>query len=98
MVTARHDKPLNAVYRWVNDSLARADRWQRRRLVRRELMALDDHLLEDIGLRRWQIAGVVNGMFPEGVSPRGARGISPVAKGAQKTAAPANDRYYDSAA
>ena len=98
MVTARHDKPLNAVYRWVNDSLARADRWQRRRLARRELMALDDHLLEDIGLRRWQIDGVVKGMFPEGVSARGARGISHMPKGARETATPANDRYYDSAA
>jgi uncharacterized protein YjiS (DUF1127 family) len=98
MVTARHDKPLNSVYRWVNDSLARAGRWQRRRLARRELMALDDHLLEDIGLRRWEIDGVVKGMFPEGAAARGARGISRVVKGAQKTAAAANDRYYDSAA
>jgi uncharacterized protein YjiS (DUF1127 family) len=98
MLTARHNNSSNTVYRWVNATLARADRWRGRRLARCELMELDDHLLEDIGLRRWEIDGVVKDMFSEGVSARGALEKPRLHKGTQKTETPANDRYYDSAA
>jgi len=98
MVTAKHNKPLNAVYRWANATLVRADRWQRQRLARRELMALDDHMLEDVGLRRWEIDGVVNHMFPEGAAARRTVETPRADKRTEKTTTPANDRYYDSAA
>ncbi len=98
MVTAKDNKPLNAVYRWGNATLARADRWQRQRLARRELMALDDHMLEDVGLRRWEIDAVVNRMFPEAADARRTGGKPRADKRTEKTTTPANDRYYDSAA
>ena len=38
-------------------------RWHRRRVTYRALMALNDHLLQDIGLRRDQIPAAVDGSW-----------------------------------
>lgn len=54
--------------------------WRRRQLAYAELMALDDHALADIGIRRSEIPGIVEGHrdasrplreseFPSGFTP-----------------------------
>ncbi len=44
-------------------------RWHRRRVTYRELMALDDRLLRDIGLRRDQIPAAVDGLWRHESNP-----------------------------
>ena len=43
--------------------------WHRRRVTYRELMALDDHLLHDIGLHRDQIPAAVEGLWRNESNP-----------------------------
>ncbi len=44
-------------------------RWHRRRLAIRELMALDDRMLDDIGVRRADIHRVVDGLLSSAPRP-----------------------------
>jgi len=44
-------------------------RWDRRRLAIRELMALDDRMLDDIGVRRDDIHRVVDGLLSSAPRP-----------------------------
>ena len=48
--------------------------WRRRQRAYAELMALDDHFLADIGIRRSQIRGLIDGDYaivpPAAVVPR----------------------------
>ena len=47
--------PLARLARGVTRAVAAVVRWRQREVLRQELMAMDDHLLADIGLRREQI-------------------------------------------
>lgn len=38
--------------------------WRARQRAMNELMALDDHMLKDIGIARCQIPGIVAGLIP----------------------------------
>ena len=83
---------------WLQRGEALATAAQARRMARRELYALDDRLLNDIGLRRDQIAGFVDGMFRgNGDSLR-----RPVAMAARTEAVAeigdSSDRHFKSAA
>lgn len=49
--------------RWMQRGLSALERGQARRLALRELYALDDRLLQDIGLSREQVPVTVNAMF-----------------------------------
>ncbi len=55
--------------------LAPAVRWYRRRKLYQELMGLDDRLLLDIGIARYDIPGLVRNAY----APRTARAATPAA-------------------
>jgi uncharacterized protein YjiS (DUF1127 family) len=73
-------------------------RWHERRQMQTALMALDDHMLADIGINRWEIPGVVSDAVREaakaGASPVTARDVS----GAVSEGSPANDETRNLAA
>lgn len=50
--------------------LARLRHWRRTRQAERELLALDDRLLSDIGISRSDITHAVRGRSPELPTPR----------------------------
>lgn len=62
--TLRH--AVEAADGWLNRTFDRLARAQARRAARRELYALDDRLLADIGLRRDQVSECVDAMFRGG--------------------------------
>jgi uncharacterized protein YjiS (DUF1127 family) len=43
--------------------------WYRKRCDYRQLMAMDDHLLKDIGISRSQIADAINQTSPRAMAP-----------------------------
>jgi uncharacterized protein YjiS (DUF1127 family) len=51
------------ISRWLGRGLSALERGQARRMAMRELYALDDRLLKDIGLSRDQVPATVNAMF-----------------------------------
>ena len=57
---------LESAVRW---SVGRISRWRRRRSAIRELQALSDHLLTDIGLDRSQIVSTVEEIIEAGGRP-----------------------------
>ena len=72
-----------------------------RRAARRELYALGDRLLQDIGLRRDQVGETVDGMFRRGPAEAAAQLSREVAAaGSEDIAAvkASNDRHYQSVA
>ena len=77
---------------WLQDAMARMERSQRRRLTKGELYSLDDHVLEDIGLRRSNIDEVVEKMFPNMAPDLRAVTVTP------PTVKEANDAHHDQAA
>ena len=72
-------------------------RWHRRRVTYRELMALDDRLLRDIGLRRDQIPAAVEGLWRNESNPVAKRQAY-VATVAGRPSDAANDDRPDLAA
>ncbi len=72
-------------------------RWHRRRVGYRELMALDDRLLRDIGLRRDQIPAAVDGLWRHESNPVAKRQAY-VATVAGRPSDAANDDRPDLAA
>jgi uncharacterized protein YjiS (DUF1127 family) len=90
-----------AVSRWVGRKLSALERAQARRMALRELYALDDRLLQDIGLSREQVPAAVNAMFSGGPladatqpSPQVNAGDAGQRPGADAS----NDRHFKSAA
>ncbi len=81
-----------AVDAWIVKPVAAA---RRRARLSRELSALDDHMLADIGITRADIGSVVNGMY-EGRARPGAE-VRPFA-GAPSADDPAKDSQYPLAA
>ncbi len=53
----------------IHKPLSTVRRWHRRRLTIRELMALDDRMLDDIGVRRDDIYRVVDGFLRSAPRP-----------------------------
>ena len=87
--------------RWLRRGFSALERAQARRLAMRELYALDDRLLQDIGLRREQVGSTVSAMFrgnsvaeatqpPPKVDTGGSGDVTELGA--------SNDRHYDSAA
>ncbi len=72
-------------------------RWHRRRVTYRELMALNDRLLRDIGLRRDQIPAAVEGLWRNESNPV-AKPQAYVATVAGRPSDAANDDRPDLAA
>ncbi len=88
--------------RWLLRGLSALERAQTRRLALRELYALDDRMLQDIGLRREQVGSTVNAMFrgnavvAEATQP--SRQVDASGSGDVTELGASNDRHYDSAA
>ena len=72
-------------------------RWHRRRVAYRALMALNDHLLQDIGLDRAQIPAAVDGLWRHESNPV-AKPQAYVATVAGRPSDAANDDRPDLAA
>ncbi len=72
-------------------------RWHRRRVAYRALMALNDHLLHDIGLHRAQIPAAVDGLWRHESNPV-AKPQAYVATVAGRQSDAANDDRPDLAA
>ncbi len=72
-------------------------RWHRRRVAYRALMALNDHLLQDIGLDRAQIPAAVDGLWRHESNPV-AKPQAYVATVAGRPSDAANDDKADLAA
>jgi uncharacterized protein YjiS (DUF1127 family) len=87
--------------RWLLRGLAALERTQARRLALRELYALDDRMLQDIGLRREQVGSTVNAMFrgkPVAETTQPSRQVDTGGSGDVTELDTSNDRHYDSAA
>ncbi len=56
-------KAVNAVADWVANTVGAVRAWHARHAAINELSRLNDHLLDDIGIVRSEIRGVVNGML-----------------------------------
>lgn len=54
LVPARSRRGSRRLASWLSNARARIQLWQRRRQGRQQLLALDDHLLRDIGISRLQ--------------------------------------------
>ena len=61
---------LRAVDRWLSRAFAGIAGAQARNSARRELYALDDRMLADIGLRRDQVADCVDAMYRDTTAAR----------------------------
>ncbi len=87
--------------RWLLRGLSVLERAQARHLVLRELCALDDRLLQDIGLRREQVGSTVNAMFrgnPVAEATQPSREVDTGGSRDVTEVGASNDRHYDSAA
>lgn len=86
---------------WLGRGLSALERGQARRMALRELYALDDRLLKDIGLSRDQVPATVNAMF-RSEPPVDAVRLSLEANAADSAALPGtaarNEDHYKSAA
>ena len=86
-----------SIYHWLERIVSRLASVQARRTALRNLYALDDRLLHDIGLRRDQVAEVVEGMF-RGQDVETPTPAAPVVQTAAGEADVDNERHYKSAA
>ena len=93
------------VFGWLRRARAAMAYAKARRDAKRALYALDDRMLQDIGLRRDEVAGTVDAMFRRaedrgGLAPVGNVNTSETPKVAEvaEVADASNDRRFDSAA
>ena len=87
--------------RWLRRGLSVLEGAQARRLAMRSLYALDDRLLQDIGLRRDQVGSTVDAMFrgsPVAEATQPSREVDSGGRGDVTELNASNDRHYDSAA
>ena len=92
---------VRGMNRWLGRGLSALGRAQARRVAVRQLYALDDRLLRDIGIPREQVGVVVDAMFRGGPVAEATQPSREVdAGGTGDTAAldASNDRHYQSAA
>jgi uncharacterized protein YjiS (DUF1127 family) len=86
---------------WLWRAYAAMGRSKARRDAKRALYALDDRLLQDIGLRREQVAGIVDDMFRHDAGIHEVKPVRNVNAGQTADVAvtdASNDRRFESAA
>jgi uncharacterized protein YjiS (DUF1127 family) len=89
---------LPAAGSWLQRIFSALGRAQARRTALRELYALDNRLLRDIGLRRDQVGDTVSAMFRAGPVAEAAPSSREVPSGHFAAAGGRNDDHYQSAA
>lgn len=91
----------SVLIRWLPRRLSALARVQARRVALRQLHALDDRLLQDIGLRRDQVGITVDAMFrgdPVAETKQPSREVDAGAAGDTPAVDASNNRHYQSAA
>ncbi len=86
---------------WVGRGFSALERVHARSVALRELHALDDRMLQDIGLRRDQVGTTVDAMFRgDGVTetPQPVRQVDADGNGDIPVVDASNDRHFQSAA
>ncbi len=89
---------LPAAGSWLQRIFSALGRAQARRAALRELYALDNRMLRDIGLRRDEVGPVVSAMFRADSVAEAAPSSREVPSGHFAAAGGHNDRHYQSAA
>ena len=89
---------LPAAGNWLQRIFSALGRAQARRMALRELYALDNRLLRDIGLRRDEVGATVSAMFRADPVAEVARSSREVPSGNFAAAGGDTDRHYQSAA
>lgn len=97
-VENRASAPLPAARNWLQRIYSAFGRAHARRVALRELHALDNRLLQDIGLRRDQVGETVNAMFRTNPVAESAQSSREVEVRAIAAAGVESDRQYPSAA
>ena len=92
---------VRGMNRWLGRGLSALGRAQARRVAVRQLYALDDRLLRDIGIPREQVGVVVEAMFrghPVAEATQPSRQVDTGGSGDFTEPDASNDRHYQSAA